>query len=275
MWPLFVALLIACGGESYVVEGIVVEVHSDNVVIDHREIPGFMGAMTMPFEVSDPALLADLKPGHRVLARLEIGDELGGKLTKIRVTGQGPAPEIVDDGPMPIRSGQSFPALSVPTHDGSSVSVGPDQTDALVVTFLYTRCPIPEACPAIVARMQALQEVLPAQSQILAITLDPEHDTVDLLRDYAGAVGAKDKTWKFGRLDRDALAQLALLSGLPVTREGDQILHGLRTLVIYRGGVLVERYDDNNWPLDRVVTQLSTGKPSAPPGISGTLTPSK
>jgi len=274
MWPLF-ALLLACGGESYVVEGIVVEVHPKSVVIDHREIPGFMGAMTMPFQVSDPALVEGLEPGHLVLARLEIGEEMGGTLTKIRVTGKGPAPEVVDDGPLPLRSGQVFPSLAIPTHDGAAAMLGPDQGGALVLTFLYTRCPIPEACPAIIARMQALQEALPTDSQILALTLDPEHDTAAVLKTYAQTVGADGSKWRFGRLERESLADLALLAGLPVRREGGQILHGLRTLVIDGNGKLVERYDDNNWPLDRVVEQLATGAPPAPPGISGTLTPAE
>ena len=251
-----------------------VEVHPDTVVIDHREIPGFMGAMTMPFQVSSPDLISDLEPGHRVVARLEIGDEkMGGMLTKIRVTGKGPPPEVIDDGPLPLRSGQVFPALSIPTYGDAEVVIGPDQTHPLVLTFLYTRCPIPEACPAIIARMQALQEALPEGSQILALTLDPEHDTLALLETYAQGVGAEPAKWRFGRLEREPLAQLALLAGLPVRREGDQILHGLRTLVIYKGGKLVERYDDNNWPLDRVVQQLTRGEPPAPAGISGTLTP--
>jgi len=273
MWTCILALLFACGGESYVVEGSVVEVHPQSVVIDHREIPGFMGAMTMPFEVEDPSLLEGLVPGHRIVARLEIGEELGGELTKIRITGKGPAPEIIDDGPLPLRSGQTFPNLSIPTHDGRAAALGEAQSQRLVLTFLYTRCPIPEACPAIISRMQALQEVMPADARIVAITLDPEHDTLELLAEYANNVSADAGKWHFGRLEREPLADLALLAGLPVTREGDQILHGLRTLVIDRGGKLIERYDDNNWPLDRMVAQLAEGTPLAPPGISGTLTP--
>ncbi len=272
---LLALFLLACfGGESYVVEGIVVEVHQpDSVVIDHRDIPGFMGAMTMPFDVSDPSLLEGLEPGHRVVARLEIGEKLGGELTRLRITGKGPAPEIIDDGPLPLRAGQLFPELAIPTEDGAVVVIGPAQTQRLVVTFLYTRCPIPEACPAIVARMQALQEVMPADSRIIAITLDPEHDTLELLKSYASEVSADPTKWHFGRVEREPLADLALLAGLPVAREGGQILHGLRTLVIDAGGKLIERYDDNSWPLDRVVLQLANGTPLAPPGVSGTLTP--
>lgn len=266
------AVLLACWGErAYIVEGTVVEVtRPGEVVLDHKEIPGLMGAMVMPFDVADPALTQGLVPGHRVVARFEIL-ESGGVLTKLRVTGKGPPPEKVDDGPAPVRPGEVLPALDVPTADGSVIRVGEGQDERLAVAFLYTRCPIPEFCPAVVSRLQALQPRLGEGQRILTITLDPEHDTPDVLKAFAEQVGADPARWRFGRLDPEALSELALRSALPVVRDGAEIVHGLRLLVLDRGGRLVERYDDNGWPLDRVVEQLATGGPPAPAGAHGTI----
>ncbi len=41
------------------------------VVVAHEDIPGFMDAMTMSFEVNKPSLLHKLKPGDRIRFTLE------------------------------------------------------------------------------------------------------------------------------------------------------------------------------------------------------------
>ena len=68
-------LASACGGrseESHTGVGIVreVDLEARRVVIDHREIPGFMKAMAMRFDVADPAMLEGLTPGQSVEFRV-------------------------------------------------------------------------------------------------------------------------------------------------------------------------------------------------------------
>ncbi len=70
--------LLSCGPppspEILVGEGTVkkVVVPDRRVVIAHEEIPGFMHAMTMSFEVNKPSLLHNLEPGDRVRFTLEM-----------------------------------------------------------------------------------------------------------------------------------------------------------------------------------------------------------
>ncbi len=268
------SLLVACGGPSYIVEGTVVHVASPTtVVIDHQDVPGLMPAMVMPFEVADPALLVGVGPGSRVLARYEVSTD-GSKLTALRVTGQGPAPEALV-GPAPLRVGERLPEFVVPTHDGGVVTLGPAQADRVLLTFVYTRCPVPEFCPAVVARLGAVERALGDAPgvRILAVTLDPDHDTPSVLASYAAEVGAGPR-WSMGRLEGDTLADLELFAGLSVTRSGDATFaHGVRFVVLDHGGRFVERYDDTRFPLERVVSQLTTGGPDMPPGNSGTVSP--
>jgi protein SCO1/2 len=266
-------LLAACyGGDAYIVKGAVVEVHAPReVLLDHEAIPGLMGPMVMPFEVDDPALLDGLKPGDLVTARYVVRQQ-GSGITDLRVTGHGPPPEV-STGPAPVRVGERIAATPLPLDDGTTLTLGPDQPDRVALTFLYTRCPNPEFCPAMVARLQALQQALgePEGARIVAVTLDPDHDTLDVLRDYGKNVGAGPR-WRFGRLDVGPLADLSMRAGLPVMRENGEIAHGLRLLVLDRGGTLIERYDDANFPIDRVVQQLTTGAPLGDPANSGTVT---
>ncbi len=54
-------------------QGTIVAIDTENaeITLDHGEIPGLMGAMTMPFPVSDPKLLENLQTGQQVEFDLE------------------------------------------------------------------------------------------------------------------------------------------------------------------------------------------------------------
>ena len=68
-----VAALTACGPDVYEARGVVRDVLPEDgqVVIEHEKIPGFMDAMTMSFDVSEPALLEGLEVGHAIDFRVE------------------------------------------------------------------------------------------------------------------------------------------------------------------------------------------------------------
>lgn len=268
-------VLAACGGgDVYIVEGVVVEVHPpDEVVLDHEPIAGLMDAMVMPFEVADAAMLNGLAPGDRVTARYR-RDGSRGELVKLRVTGHGPPPAAAT-GPVPLRVGQTLPSIDIAVADGSTIRLGPEQTDRVALTFLYTRCPRPDFCPALLTRLQALEQALGDTPDVtlVAVTIDPEHDTLPVLAAYAAS---SNTHVSFGRAPDGDLDALAMRAGLPVLRsETDEIdiQHGLRLLVFDRGGVLLERYDDARFPVDRVVEQLKTGAPRGDPTQSGTSSP--
>jgi Cu/Ag efflux protein CusF len=56
--------------KTYHLEGTVVSIdrQQKRIVVDHKEIPGFMGAMTMPYPVVDDQTLDRVKPGDEVTA---------------------------------------------------------------------------------------------------------------------------------------------------------------------------------------------------------------
>ncbi len=83
-----VSLAVGCGGQMgspdgaatpaasvvYDIRGSVVAVDVGRLLleINHEEIPGFMPAMTMPYEVADASLLRGLAPGDRVRGTLRV-----------------------------------------------------------------------------------------------------------------------------------------------------------------------------------------------------------
>jgi protein SCO1 len=76
-----------------------------------------------------------------------------------------------------------------------------------VADFIFTRCG--GACPALTARMAALRKEAPGDVVLVSLTVDPAHDTPEVLRRYAERVGA-GPGWLFATGERDALYRLAI-----------------------------------------------------------------
>ena len=76
----------AAGPERHELQGKVVSVDkaAKSVTVNHGEIPGFMGAMTMPYPVKDESLLNNLSPGDSVNADVVV-DDSGMWLENIKV----------------------------------------------------------------------------------------------------------------------------------------------------------------------------------------------
>ncbi|HTS68291.1 MAG TPA: copper-binding protein, partial [Terriglobia bacterium] len=43
-------------------------VATNEITVDHEDIPGFMAAMTMPYKVKDPAVVQEVEPGDKIAA---------------------------------------------------------------------------------------------------------------------------------------------------------------------------------------------------------------
>src|SRR5262249_43649371 len=74
---------------------------------------------------------------------------------------------------------------------------------ALAVTFVYTRCPLPDFCPAMDRGFSALQEAikkdarLAARMHLVTVTFDPAYDTPAVIRRHADARGADPAVWSY------------------------------------------------------------------------------
>lgn len=255
------SMLLSCGSpapQTYVVSGEVLEVRNDGtVVIAHDDIEGFMAAMTMPFPVADASMLRGIRPGDKVRGQLVLDG--GTRLTKLSVTSAAARvapPKLAPGQAVPV--GAHFPTTPIRLAQGGPLRIGIGQVGAVVLTFLYTRCPIPEYCPAITARMAALQPQLPPDTRIVAVTLDPEHDTRRVLADYGATHGAVPGRWDFGLVPTEVLVGLAEKAGLKSHGKGLGISHDILVLVLDQDGLVVARYRDLDWSLDDLLASLGT-----------------
>ncbi|MFY9611460.1 MAG: copper-binding protein [Blastocatellia bacterium] len=262
----------AAGPEQrYPVKGKVVNVdkRGSAVTVAHEAIPGYMDAMTMPFKLKDPALLDVMADGDRLQAMLVVSGTRSW-LEEVVVVREEADTNMNSAGSLEPRPGDDVPDFALVNQDGKRITVRQYRGRALVVTFIYTRCPLPDYCPLMTAHFGDLEKALAtepalyAKTHLLSITVDPEYDTPQVLRKY----GAKEMTggeetrqppfahWELATGSKEQVKAVATYFGMQYWREGDQIIHSLRTAVIGPDGNLVKLYPGNEWKPEDILSEL-------------------
>ena len=117
-------LLLGCGSEArrHEARGVVYEVNREfqQILIEHEDIPGLMPAMTMNFDVADPALLDTLATGDRIVFELEFTGE-GYRVLSAEKLGQGEAGDLRLEGLARVR--MPAPDFDLTDQSGARISL--------------------------------------------------------------------------------------------------------------------------------------------------------
>jgi protein SCO1/2 len=247
------------------------------VTLNHEAIPGFMDAMTMPYKLKEANLLTELHPGDMITADLEVSadpnaDVLLDHIVVIAQAKPDYRPTAVYHVPAP---GDAVPDFKLRNQDGRPIHLSQFKGDALLVTFIYTRCPLPDFCPrvtrnfATVNRDLAADPVVYAKTHLLCVSFDPEHDTPDRLRAYGATyIGSDSKAafahWDFAVPAKPALDEMARYFDVGLSNGPDEsVTHTLSTTLIGPDGRVVRFYPGNEWTADEIsadVKQVIAGK---------------
>jgi len=251
--------------QRYELQGKVIAVDraKGEVSVDHEEVKGFMAAMTMDFPVRDAEALKVLEAGDRLQASLVVTDD-GYWLDSLVITkglsGGSSTPPAGSNEPQP---GADLPDVKLYNQDGRPLSPKQFRGGALVVNFIYTRCPLPDQCPLLSANFAQLNSAILAdeglrkRTHLLSVTLDPEYDRPSVLKAYGKTyAGGRFDNWDFATGDPAEVRRLAEFFGLIYKAEGDQVIHSLRTAVITPDGKLLKIYRGNEWKPDEVLSDL-------------------
>jgi protein SCO1/2 len=241
------------------------------VTVKHEEIVGFMPAMTMPYEVADARSLDGLAPGDLINSKLVVFSN-GARLVDIKKVGSAPLEKPPADMPSPsassgfelLKPGEAVPDTKFLDQDGKPRHFGGFKGTPVVVTFIYTRCPLPTFCPLMDRHFATLQKTLetdPALKHVHLVTVsfDPTTDTPAVLKKHAKSLEADPARWTFLTGDRDEVDQFASRFGVSVGRalnDARDITHNLRTAIVNADGKLAKVYTGNDWSPEQILKDL-------------------
>ena len=256
---------------SITLQGQILVVAPDHkqATIKHEEIKGFMAAMTMPYKVqrreaarrhrpgrsdqrtlvvvSNDAYLTDVKKvGEAPLEGARRQPSRAAGLVRLRAAeaGRGGAGRDVR------RSGRQEARRSRRSRDRRSL-----------VTFIYTKCPMPTFCPLMDRHFAAVQKTLkddPALKDVhlVSVSFDPVTDTPPVLKKHASEARAPTRrAGRFSPATATTIDQFAARFGVSVARalnDPRDITHNLRTAIVDADGKLVKVYTGNEWTPDQV-----------------------
>jgi protein SCO1/2 len=240
------------------------------VTMNHEAIPGFMEAMTMPYKLMDASILGELHPGDVITADVVVmlnpdGDVLLDHIVVVAQAKPDYKPAVTYHVPVP---GDAVPDFKLRNQDGRPIHLNQFRGKALVLTFIYTRCPSPEFCPRVTRNFAALEKRMAAnpglyaKSHLLSVSFDPEHDTPERLRAYGVTYMGNDSKnafahWEFAVPEKPVLAEMAKFFDLGMTVNADtMITHTLSTTLIGPDGKVVRFYPGNDWTPEQVLADM-------------------
>jgi protein SCO1 len=264
-------------------QGIVKEVMADGrtVVIAHEAITNYMEAMTMPFKVKEPRELDGLRPGDKVLFRLEVTDteswvegiSKNGRASEQRAE---PADAKAPEAGV-TKSRHPLLDYAFTNELAQAVRLSDFRGQAMAITFFFTRCPIPDFCPRLSKNFEEASQKLaampggPTNWHFLSVTFDPESDTPSVLKAYGERYHYDPKHWSFLTGPKKEISELAAGSDVKFEPASGFINHNFRTLIIDAAGHVQMVFPMGGNLSDDIVAEVvkAAAVPSRPPGSNG------
>ena len=137
------------------------------------------------------------------------------------------------------------PGFALTSQDGMPVALADLRGKVVAVTFIYTSCT--DTCPVLTALMAHVQDKVGQdfgkRIAFVSITVDPERDTSEVLKQYADTFGANLKGWAFltgaPGVIRDVIRRYGVFAAKNAKGEVD---HTFLTSIVDRNGMLRVQY---------------------------------
>jgi len=151
------------------------------------------------------------------------------------------------------------PDFTFVSQDGTEVGLAMLRGKVVLVTFIYTWCP--DICPLLTDKMARIQDDLVASFgrdvAFVSITLDPERDTAEVLRDYAEAFGADPAGWFFLTGEVEEIRKVTARYGVVTVAGIDGAIdHNLLTTLIDRRGKMRVQYSGFRFDPEELLQDL-------------------
>lgn len=255
--------------KHYPVRGKIVGVDAGKgeIVLDAAAIPGFMEAMTMPYKLKNPTIIGELHPGDSITATL-IATDTSDLLDEIVIIAQAKPDYKPSYFYNPIKPGDKVPDFHLLNQSDKQIHLSQFRGKVLLLTFIYTRCPLADFCPRMSRNFAAIDKTLAAdpelykKTHLLSVSFDPEYDTPQVLRSYGSSYTGRYtqetfQHWDFAAPSKNDLPAVLRFFDVGATPEKDHtITHSLSTIVIGPDGKVFKWYPTNDWTPDQIVSDV-------------------
>ena len=259
--------------KTYPAKGVFLELVSADrsVFVHHEPIPGYMEEMTMYLKVAEGEDFESIKVGRQYRFELVVGGVGGTRIQNLVATGEvaeseEPVAELSSRwlAPPTMELGDSSPEFVCTASTGETITPAVMNDKVWAVTFIFTRCPLPDYCPLMTARFLEVEQTLSRMEvpnwSLLVITIDPDHDTLDVLNNYRRAYGVESPNVHFCRAEAEELRKIGDPLGLKFQADEFPIEHNLRTAVFDADGRLVEVFSGNQWTAFELVKSMRSAE---------------
>jgi protein SCO1 len=155
------------------------------------------------------------------------------------------------------------PDFALYDQSGRVVQASRFRGKQIMINFIYTRCPVANMCPASTARMITLQRLARdagiADLELISITLDPQHDTPGVLRDYAEVRGIDTANFSLLTGPEAAIRDLLTQFGIIAEFKDQEIRHTIAVLLVDARGSIAHRIDGTFWDPADFLAKMKRG----------------
>jgi protein SCO1 len=267
---IFIALLTTARGfaaETHAISGLVLAVDAAHrsMTVSCNSVPGYMDAMTMPFDVREAKMLDGIKPGAAIDFTLVVNGD-SSYAENIRVHRY----ENLEQEPLEARRLAIVSKLANPGAAASVLSAQQPVPDfvltdqarkkiafselkgkVVAISFAYVQCPNPAYCYRLTNHLGQLQKRfaknLGSDLVLLTIIIDPEHDQNDAINKYAGMFNASPQTWHFLTGALPDVQRVSRMFGMEFWSDEGFLTHSFHTVVIDRMGKLFANLEGNQF----------------------------
>jgi protein SCO1/2 len=275
-------LLAGCRGKplaeppakNYHLRGKIVAVGAGAVTVNAGAIPGLMEAMTMDYKLVDPTIASELHVGDIITAKVVVDESADGpmnpRLEQVVVVGQARPDNVPKVQYHVPAAGDAVPDFHLLNQSGKEIHLAQFRGRALLLTFIFTRCPVADFCPRMSENFAAIDKALAAdkamyrKTHLLSVSFDPEYDTPAVLRSYGGAHTGRftDEDfahWDFAAPSVGDLTNVEEWFDVGVTgdsKDPTSIQHSLSTVLIGKDGRVVGWWPSNDWKVGEVLAAV-------------------
>jgi protein SCO1/2 len=249
--------------KTFTIRGKIVGTDATHVTLDGESVPGFMEPMVMDYALKDPSVVSELHPGDRITATV-LTDHGPDGYTNVRLDSIVVIAQARPDYKPPVQYhvpalGDAVPDFHLLNQSDRTIHLGQFKGKVVLLTFIYTRCPLADFCPRMSRNFADIDKALAAEpalyneTHLLSISFDPAYDTPRVLRSYGGAytgryTNEKFTHWDFAAPSAKDLPALTQFFNVGVTPGDSKTLtHSLSTVLIGKDGKIIDWYPTNDW----------------------------